>query len=394
LLAITSAGIDQSKARIDEVRSYYYPSLALQGSWAYLSNVPVINMQIGGQPFILPLGTHPNYDAKLALAQTIYAGGMREGLEMARVGKAISEDSLARQRQGVVYSVRSAFDNVLLLKQMLSLTRPSQDLARDHLKTVQTMHDQGFVSSYDVLRTSVQVDNLTPQINQIQSGVKLALDGLKLIIGLPEDQNIDITGDFNATPVDVNLEESTNQALIHRRELKMLDKAIQISRLNRNITKANYLPAVGAGVAYDLENPTGLGGSGWGTNMTVSLGLRYTLFDGLKTSAQLREEDAATRQLLVARDLLQAAVTLEVREAVTSMQTARSSLNAARNNIAAADSGVKLSEARYAAGQGSNLDVLDSQLALFQAQVNEVQSLRDYDDARARLTKAIGKEEE
>ena len=133
-----------------------------------------------------------------------------------------------------------------------------------------------------------------------------------------------------------------------------------------------------------------MSGSGWGSNLTVALGLNYTLFDGMKTRAQLRQIDCDIRKLELTRDFARDGVALEVKEALAGMLSAQAALAAAQKSIGAAEEGVKLAEARYAEGHGTNLDVLDAQLALFQAQVNRLTALRDYDEAWARLDKAIG----
>ncbi len=49
-----------------------------------------------------------------------------------------------------------------------------------------------------------------------------------------------------------------------------------------------------------------------------------------------------------------------------------------------------MSKQRYNAGVGTNLDVMDAELALNQAKVNYVKALYDYDTSKAQLGKAMG----
>ena len=55
-----------------------------------------------------------------------------------------------------------------------------------------------------------------------------------------------------------------------------------------------------------------------------------------------------------------------------------------------AEEALRLARARSEAGTGTQLDVLSAQTALTEARTTQVQALRDYSVARARLERAIG----
>jgi outer membrane protein TolC len=393
-IAATRIQIDKAAARIDEVLANYYPVVGAQLSSAYLSNVSVLALPLGpqGQMVVVPLGSHANYDAKLLLSQTLYSGGRVElGRQMAELARTFQQDSLTLKARNLAYDVHQAFNAVLLLQQLLELTRQSRQLARDHLAVVETLYQSGFVSRYDMVRTTVQVENIAPQVARLENGIQLALEAFKLTIGMPLDQDVELQGRLEEPTGSVSEEAALDSALANRTELKMLAEAVRLTRLNRSMTKASYLPAVGASAAYDFERPAGLGGKGWGSNLTVALGLNYTLFDGMKTRAQLRQADCDLKTLALYSGLARDGLAAQVKEAVTSIRTAQAAVSAARNSIGAAEEGVKLAEVRYAEGHGTNLDVLDAQLALFQAQVALLTAINDEDVAHARLVKVMEK---
>ena len=55
-----------------------------------------------------------------------------------------------------------------------------------------------------------------------------------------------------------------------------------------------------------------------------------------------------------------------------------------------AEEDFKIAEVRYSSGIGTNLDVLDAQLALTTAQTNYYQALYDYNTDKANLEAAMG----
>ena len=393
-IAMSDFDIAKAQAKVDEVLGNYYPTLGAGLTAAYLSDVPMFALPTGqpGRYTFIPLGAHANYDAKLSLTQVLYSGGrISNGLRMAEIGRTVTRDSLTRKKQNLAYDVRRAFNSVLVMNRLMDLTRQSEQRARDHLKVVESFYEAGFVSKYDLLRTQVQVENIGPQIVKLETGIRLALDGFRLTTGIPLGQPVRLTGEIEFGAGDEPSEaDAVRRALAGRPELRQVDAALQVYRLNRAMTRASYYPTIAGTAAYDFRNPTSMSGGGWGSNLTLALGLNYTLFDGMKTRSQLRQIDCDIRKLELTRDFARDGVALEVREALAGMQGARAAVTAAQQSITAAEEGVKLAETRYGAGQGSNLDVLDAQLALFQSQVNHLTAIRDYDEARARLDKAIG----
>ena len=55
-----------------------------------------------------------------------------------------------------------------------------------------------------------------------------------------------------------------------------------------------------------------------------------------------------------------------------------------------AEESIRLAEARYRAGTGTQLDVLSAQTALTEARSNEIQALYDYNVALANLERSTG----
>lgn len=394
-LAAVRLDVAKAEAGIDAALANFYPTLSMQGTFAYLSEVPVLSMSTGipGREIVIPLGSHANYNAKLTLAQTLFAGGrLTNSYRLAQLGRMMAEDSVARKRQQLRAEVEKAFRNVLLIQEMLKLTEQSWARARDHLRVVIELQQQGFASRYDSLRTAVQVENLAPQIIRLQNARQLAIEALKLTIGMALGESLVVTGELTVPDADISEEQARNEALAQRIELAQLDRAIQALNLVRSITAGAYYPAVGLSASYDLKRPASMTGGGWGPSLTFALGLNYTLFDGLKTKAQLRQTELDIRKLEIMRQLLRDGIALEVKEALSAMQTARAALVAAESNIISAQEGVRLAEVRYAEGIGANLDVLDAQLALYQAEVNRLSAAKEYADAYSRLMLAIGKE--
>jgi outer membrane protein TolC len=72
------------------------------------------------------------------------------------------------------------------------------------------------------------------------------------------------------------------------------------------------------------------------------------------------------------------------------MKEAEARIETSKVAVGKANEDLKASQAKYYAGVGTNLDVIDAQVALTQAETNATQAVYDYSVNKANLQKAIG----
>ncbi|MCL5097701.1 MAG: TolC family protein, partial [Candidatus Omnitrophica bacterium] len=83
-------------------------------------------------------------------------------------------------------------------------------------------------------------------------------------------------------------------------------------------------------------------------------------------------------------------IELEVRTAYSNFIEAKEVLDAQKMVQEEAEEALRLATARYDAGTGTQLDVLNAQTSLTEARTTQIQALHDYVVAQARLERAIG----
>jgi multidrug efflux system outer membrane protein len=80
----------------------------------------------------------------------------------------------------------------------------------------------------------------------------------------------------------------------------------------------------------------------------------------------------------------------EVSDALIEIETYRDQIEALRRQVTAAENANRLSKLRYDQGFSSYLEVLDSERALFSAQLDLSQATQEYYNSYVRLYKALG----
>ena len=72
--------------------------------------------------------------------------------------------------------------------------------------------------------------------------------------------------------------------------------------------------------------------------------------------------------------------------------TSSSGSTAARKALELAAENLKIADLRYKSGVGTNLEVIDAQVAVTQARIEHLQSEHDLQIAKAKINKVIGRE--
>lgn len=342
-----------------------------------------------------PSTTIPNptpysyYDNKLSLSLPLYSGGRLEGLiDQAKYSLQYNDLGVAKTRQQLKLDATTAYYSVLQTRNLLQVGQESVDNLAAHLKNVQAQYEVGTVAKSDVLRSEVALADAQQSLIKAQNANDIAVAKFNNVVGLPLDTEIKLSEELKHQQIDRSLGDSVSFALQYRPDVAQADATLAGSREGVKVARSGYLPTVnlnGSTGWNDREFP-GSHNNNWGVSVTASL----TLFDTNLTRSKVRESQAAVtkaqEQVRQTRD----SAALEVREAYLGMQEAEKRIETSRVTVAKAEEDFKIAQVRYSAGVGTNLDVIDAELALATAKTNYIQALYDFNTSRAKLDKAMG----
>jgi outer membrane protein TolC len=155
--------------------------------------------------------------------------------------------------------------------------------------------------------------------------------------------------------------------------------------------RAQYLPSLSLSLGTNRQDT--LFANAFTNNEVHNwrIGLSWTIFNGFG-----REQQQVTAA--VNRDNAQAAaadarrqVNAQLTQELAALATAYAQVDIARENLAAATEDLRVQNERYRVGAATILDLLTSQSALTQAEVNVVQTRFNYLIARAQVEAVLGR---
>jgi len=348
-----------------------------------------------------PSSPDQNWNAGLQIVQSIYQGGKLTAA--VRAAKFTKEQALAQYQATLadtLLAVRLAYYDVLLAAEQITVNEASVNLLEKELDDQQRRYDAGTVPHFNVLRAKVSVANARPPLIQAQNNYRIAKNNLSNLLGynLPREiwDNIplNLTDTLDAAPYQINLSDALQAALAKRPELVALRKTEELQKLNITNAKSGYKPNLSVFAGYNWFNaqftpPIEIDHdiNGWNAGAQVS----WDIFDGMLTHGKVVQANALYEKSKTAVDEEGRNIELEVRTTYSDFLEAQEVLESQKTVQAEAEESLREANARADAGTGTQLDVLDAENSLTQARSTQVQALHDYDAARARFERAIGK---
>jgi outer membrane protein len=343
----------------------------------------------------LPFGQANTWNASLQIAQPLYTGGrVGTALEISRNVRSAADLQIEEAEAEIALQVRSAYFQIVLAEQMVGIAREAFRFADETLRQVELFRQQGTASEFDVLRASVDRDNLEPGIVEAQNARRLAELNLKRLINLPADLPI-----ATATPLDPIVSEvdrTALQAALERRPaLRALDEEVAARGGAVRIARADRLPSIGAAGNFAYQAfPSQLTpfDTDWRRDWSLSLQASIPIFNGLRTQGQIDQARAELRLAELQRVQTRQGLELELEAVLGEFDAARAQIDARRATVGQAVRALELAELRFRSGLATQLDISNARLLLQQARVNEAQSLFNYVNALARLERVSGGE--
>lgn len=383
--------IRQQEGVVIEVSARQIPNVAATGG--YQQNDKTLSQSFPASDRSWQIG--------LTVSQTLYAGG--------GVSSSIKSSKLAREAalldlQSVInealLQVRVAFFNVLLAREKIAVQEQNLQLLQQQLKTTTDRFEAGTVSSFEKLRAEVAVANAKVPLITARNDFRLSIEALRQTLGFTTNTREDLVklpnflGTLEYTPVSFDLQASFDAAHANRPDLLRLAKLTAAREESVVGAKSNYYPTVAAFGGWQLRkgvtNDFGDSKDGW----LIGVQSQWNIFDGRATAGRVSQARSALEQTRLTLSEAQLAAEVEVRRAYSSWQQATELADASKKVVEQADESVRLANARYNAGTGTQLDVLAAQVDLTTARTNQIQAFYTYDVAVAALRKATGQADE
>ena len=393
--------IETARAQLKQAWAIFLPNVSASLTYAHLGKVPSMDMSAmtGGITGALTGALSPIYEAlgidpsavsgenagsalgggtkmKMAAPDSVsfeltagvslinVAGWFQ--LKMLDEAKTLTELGIADGRQQLLFGVAQAYLAALLCGEVVKVQRIQLKSALDQLTLAQGRFDRGADVRLSVIQAQFAVEKQRQTLIDAIWSYETARDALATLLnvdGLPVPQPTKFQG------VNIDSDEALErEALANNRTLKINEMTQHVNQLNLNAAIAGFLPTLSGAWVFDytLTEPAGMTAQKY--SWTLALSLSIPLFDYSKFGV-LDERRAAMLATDLERESTINATKQNVRKAKREYYSALFNVDNAKRQFELAREAMQLTEAAYANGASTFIDVTNARNAVASAAI-------------------------
>jgi outer membrane protein TolC len=265
-----------------------------------------------------------------------------------------------------------------------------------HLGAINERYQSGLESDYALMRQDVEVANIKPVIIEAERMKEILVNGLKLILAIPQEDSIHLTQSFEyrkrGLPDTLVLIERAREERPDFTAEKFREKSL---KENIGAEKAGYFPNLSFSSKWYWQGQSDdwkFGRNERSDVITSTFDLSWPVFDGLKTKSRVDQAKAKYFQQRANTSKLGDEVSKDVQDAYLTLTKAREALQAQQKSLSLAKRATAIAGERFGAGLMSQIELNDTINAQARAEQQYLRAAYDCLVSEAALELAVGGE--
>lgn len=351
----------------------------------------------GGPPgaFIpVQFGTKYNATTAFSASQLVFSGSYILGVKASKVYQDLAQKNTARTNIETTAEVTKAYYTVMVnaeRKKLLDANLARIAKLRDDTKA---LYENGFVEKLDFDRITVTYNNAATEVANVQRLLDLSLVLLKYQMGMDQSANLVILDKIEDLQFQPEIQPANNFAYSNRVEYQLLELQLRGRQLQMRADRVGYLPTIAVfgslqAQAFRQEFDF-FARKRWFPITVVGLQVNLPIFDGGQRHYRIQQAKIGITK--AENDLLFIQRTIDMQQTVArvTLQNAAATLVAQKANMELAQSVYDVTKKKYEQGVGSNIEVLNAETGLKEAQTNYFSALYDAVTAKVDYDKSMG----
>lgn len=341
-----------------------------------------------GEGFPVVIGPFGYVDLRATLTWSLMDVASLRNYLAARHNFAAAQLSAQDARDLVVLTVGNAYLLVLADQTLVTSLEAQVATAKVSLDQAVDNHEAGTAPKLDELRARVDYQSLQQQLIAAQNGVQKDKLALARVIGLPLEQQFNLSDQAPYAAFDqIDVNAAIQEAEANRKDLAAVVEQTAALEEQRKAATADRFPKVVAEVDYGLIG-VNLGSSHGTGDAQGTLSVPIFKEYGLRGEAQVAQAQLDTQRAQLSDQKAQ--INADVRDALLDIAAAQKQVEVSRSNVDLANEALSDAQQRYANGVSDNLAVSDAQQSVAQANSRYVVSLYRHNVAKLSLARALG----
>jgi outer membrane protein TolC len=339
----------------------------------------------GVSPVIGPFGV---FDTRAYLNQSLFNW---ESIERERASAAqlkSAQYTYENARELIVLVVVSNYLLTIADQSEVESALAQRDTAKVLLDQTTDQKKAGLAAAVDVLRSDVELQAREQKLIVARNNLAKQKLVLARAIGLPAGQTFDTTTEVAYQPLTtLNVDDALQRAYTSRADYKSQVEQVRSAELQKKAASAERYPTLSAVADYGAigTNPA----SSHGTVDAAAV-LRFPIFQGGRVHGDNLVADSRLASSKQRLEDLHASIDQEVRDALLDLQDTAQEVSVEKNAVRLATETLRQSRDRFASGVTDNIEVVQAQESLAEANDAYIVSLYQFNVAKISLARAMG----
>lgn len=265
----------QSQSRLNQARSYLYPSVTVSGRLE----------KSEFEEEITALRTDDTTTSVGALLrQPLFRGGTFSGVQAEKARTQLADLSIRQNNLNLFMTVAQSFYRIQILESTLEVIRDVDKVSSKRVGILKNRAKIGKSKQTDILTNDIQNKSLKIELGQIETQLSAERERFANLTKLPADSKMEKTTEVpTLKPYEYYINKADETI-----EVQMQDKTAFIAEKQESIKTSQHLPSLYLDLSATLTEHDPLKTSS-GKELAGALVLEFPLFLGGRTSAEAQE---------------------------------------------------------------------------------------------------------
>ncbi len=372
-----------------------FPSIDFSAAYQRSIELQTIRMNMGGESQSLKMGSDNTWNMGFSASMPLIAPTLWKAISISDIQILANLESARSSKLNLIDNVNKAYYALLLAKASHKVVKQNYDNAVFNAGIYEKQYQVGTASEYDVLRSSVQVKNIEPELLQADIAIKQCQLQLKVLMGIstnveiePNIELADMQHDMYVYPSNADLSLNDNSS--------MRTMVIQKELLKKNVDlkKFAWIPTLAASFNLSwlsLSNGSPFKNQKFNPYSTVGLSLAVPIFSGGAKYYGLKQAEVQLKELELQRQDLENSLNMQLDLAIDNINREAHQISTNEEGVKQAQKAYDIMQKSFEIGAASYVDLRDSELANTTAQLSYLQAIYNYLVSTSELDLLLGK---
>jgi len=384
------AALARARAAVREADGRRLPSVALNARYSEYTGVldvgefinpayRALNQLLGSPQFPTDIrATLPfRQETRLEASVPLFDARVAAGRSAARAGAAVASASRDGARRQLAHDIQQAWLGFATASQLVAVLEATRPVLDEQLRVSERLLAAGTLTPDAILRVRADRSELEQQLAEATGRREAARRGVNLLRQAPDEALVPLVDAATAligtlpSTDSMGVDALIAHALSNRDELAQADGGVALSRAEERMASAGNRPSLAVAGSYGIQGEQ----YRWDPSRNVglvSVVLAWPVLNGTQDAPRREQARAQRSEATLRRAEAEAAIRVEVRNAVDGVAVARAALRTAEDRTRESERAFTLVRRRFAEGLAPPVEFLSARTAATAAELNAV----------------------